>query len=82
MREMEDFTSTALDLPNNLVTTFRGLQQQYERVRDNQVAAFRTSQEKYANLEEDILQSLLRSNRYLKRFFESDANKVSFDSGP
>ena len=82
MREMDQFTSAAIDLPSDLITSFRSLQQNYETVRNDHITAFQIGQDRYANIEHDIIQSLLRSSRYLDRFFKSDAVNPNLSLGP
>ena len=71
-----------LDLSEDVFAQLREIQHDFETLRIDHFPAFESGQDTYDNIEQDIIQSLLRSGRYLDRFFKPGLDNASVTLSP
>lgn len=81
MEKTETLTAS-LDHSDHLKSTFWEIQKAFRTLRDQDFARYQQGKDKYVNIEHEIIQSLLRSNRYLDRFLPSDSMTETLTLSP
>ncbi|KIW88296.1 uncharacterized protein Z519_10863 [Cladophialophora bantiana CBS 173.52] len=76
MHLLTDFTKS-VDLPDSFAAQFDEVQRKFDLFRKGRFARFRADEARRAHLEDDVVQSLFHSGRYLDGFLETNATGLA-----